>query len=1253
MFVFGASIFHALLHQLISCSVKVASGGQFTYKAVEWRSGNLVFLDVLFSQGVSSDMNVEIKAPSIQVTISPFSWVCFLDIKSPTIAIHGEPTFGFNAVNANGGRWIDWRWKVTDALLNWPAMKMQARVVGEKLAPRQVGRFSLESGVSHVQLEMFQEQQAIKFDACLSNIQALQLQPWLKLLGYDIQLQEGIVDGRIYFESLKGLKGSAYLEFSGLAAQAYGADIGATNALLDWESGRIRCECSSGFWKLQGRGFTDIEGQISYYSDLGAKGEVKALGQMDEESSPVAASLKGFWSSYGKPWLEVECLFPGGQCLVNSDFTNWTVAAQHIGPFWGNFVKQFVPIDWLHSWIWDKGDVSCLVHGSSHLLNLENLEASELKVSNEGVVIGCEKATLHFASEHQEGAFSIDGLFGEGQLWSGESVRIAEVGLSGQIDAGRMISHWQGPEGKHPLSLQLDRQDHTYFLSFEGEKWAYSDQICLDRLIGHVTIEPNSWTIDYAHADLMIGEQNLQLEVAQGMKQEGTLSFDVRARQGYWDLLRLVGEEREGKVLFDPQRTQFLGSFLQISPCFWKNPQEVSLHLELPWSHMLLLDPIAQTLGVSIPPAMKKNLSGFIQFDIDYQKEQRFAVDMKGDKFLWQDQAYPWKLKTKRLVKNWQMEFALEDKSSLSCFLELDQALWVLKEGKGSFFDQMSCDFYGHCDSLGRGQLVFTECAINPCYFLTLPWSSNMQGRGCVTFDLSSLDYEIDFDVREAKVQAGLFQYEHKKPVHAFFAPSKGLMIQGIDGHINIAHQYVGECQINLLHLDPSRTTWFLTHAHVHCPGEMGAILHQAYPEMPYINTHQELDFIGDIQCSSDLSKVSCFIKDGFFLIAEKMRHVQNVSLDVDEKKILCDVDYVYQNHPLHLCLAVEKSPAFSGCLTIEDQEYLRSEEENPLTVGWSYDPYEGLLVDSIKGSLGGMEACFYLEKMDDYSHLIGSASFDFHKLSKWAPPSLAEVFTELDMGKGYQLRGRLQMDRKDLSRLFFQGTFSGKRIELLGFEFRSFLSHMDIKPEEIKIDGIKISDSAGFFAVDHLVLKEGPIWTFTIPLLFISEFRPTMLKSAKGDPGQISPLVIRSMTFRELQGALDSKQTYTSHGELHFINSYKRERTIFDIPSEILGRIIGLDLELLIPVCGTVRYVLKDGALRIAALEDAYSEGGRSQFFFVEDGSFPSLDLEGNLHIQVAMKQYVLFKLTEGFSIFVDGKLNRPQYHLQKKRSF
>ena len=52
----------------------MASGGQFTYRSIEWRSGKIVFLEALFSQSLSYyDMNVEIKAPCLaEVAIPPF-----------------------------------------------------------------------------------------------------------------------------------------------------------------------------------------------------------------------------------------------------------------------------------------------------------------------------------------------------------------------------------------------------------------------------------------------------------------------------------------------------------------------------------------------------------------------------------------------------------------------------------------------------------------------------------------------------------------------------------------------------------------------------------------------------------------------------------------------------------------------------------------------------------------------------------------------------------------------------------------------------------------------------------------------------------------------------------------------------------------------------------------------------------------------------------------------------------------------------
>ncbi|HEY4255027.1 MAG TPA: hypothetical protein VGM34_01605, partial [Chlamydiales bacterium] len=147
-----------------------------------------------------------------------------------------------------------------------------------------------------------------------------------------------------------------------------------------------------------------------------------------------------------------------------------------------------------------------------------------------------------------------------------------------------------------------------------------------------------------------------------------------------------------------------------------------------------------------------------------------------------------------------------------------------------------------------------------------------------------------------------------------------------------------------------------------------------------------------------------------------------------------------------------------------------------------------------------------------------------------------------------------------------------------------------------------------------------------------------------------LTPLVVRELTVQNLKGLLDELSTYTATGHVSFINSFKREKTVFDLPSDVLGRIIGLDLELLIPVTGEFSFQLKEGAFQLHSLKDAYSEANRSEFFLVAPSDLPHMDLDGNLNIQIQMKQFVLFKFTEAFVISLKGTLKHPNFSLQKK---
>jgi hypothetical protein len=109
----------------------------------------------------------------------------------------------------------------------------------------------------------------------------------------------------------------------------------------------------------------------------------------------------------------------------------------------------------------------------------------------------------------------------------------------------------------------------------------------------------------------------------------------------------------------------------------------------------------------------------------------------------------------------------------------------------------------------------------------------------------------------------------------------------------------------------------------------------------------------------------------------------------------------------------------------------------------------------------------------------------------------------------------------------------------------------------------------------------------------------------------------------------------------------------VFDVPSEFLSRIVGLDFDLLIPVSGHLSYEMKEGVLRLTKLTDSFSENRRSEFFLLHGADFPTIDPAARLNIVIEMKQFVLFKLTESFVISIDGTLFDPQFHLKKKKWF
>jgi hypothetical protein len=552
-----------------------------------------------------------------------------------------------------------------------------------------------------------------------------------------------------------------------------------------------------------------------------------------------------------------------------------------------------------------------------------------------------------------------------------------------------------------------------------------------------------------------------------------------------------------------------------------------------------------------------------------------------------------------------------------------------------------SLDFEGTMTRALEGDLTLRNISADLKNFPLSSFEGATEGQGCVSFTKEELEMDLDLLVKEVVCRE--FALENEGPLHLHYSTLCGGIVKGLDCRIHKG-DFEGYAKIDLLQFDKQQNRWSVQKAKTHLPSEF---LHG----VP-LDLRGQIDCLADFDFATDFSEWSCTIKELFIPIGNELHHLKDTHASSRGPLFFAEGFVQIQNKWGKVGFEMKREGAPRGRLYLEEPD---CEVDIPLAIDWIYEKESGLSIQSIEGAFAGLDASFHALES---GHLIGSSRLDFRRLSEWIPPAVAKSFQELKMGKGYELKGHLQIDPKNPAQISFQGIFSGKQIELAGFQFRTLLARTDISPTFIRIYDLKISDSAGLVKIDDIRIKDEHPWTIEIPKFAIEELRPSLLVQPGKDLGPISPLVVRQFKMNDFHGLLDDGKTWKASGDLSFINSFKREQTVFDLPANVFGRIIGLDLELLIPVEGALTYELKDGYFNLLELKQTYSEGQRSQFFLVHpeytsEFGAPRMDLDGNLEILVKMKQFVLFSLTEAFMISIEGKLNDPSFRLQKKKRF
>lgn len=329
----------------------------------------------------------------------------------------------------------------------------------------------------------------------------------------------------------------------------------------------------------------------------------------------------------------------------------------------------------------------------------------------------------------------------------------------------------------------------------------------------------------------------------------------------------------------------------------------------------------------------------------------------------------------------------------------------------------------------------------------------------------------------------------------------------------------------------------------------------------------------------------------------------------------------------------------------------LSNYENEAMVFDGAIDSRRGLLINRIKGKLYGMQTDFSLSPRIEHPGVLmmtGHLLFDFYYLRPALSEGLQKLMKKWDVGSGYELTGDVILFKDRLDKSYFKGFFKGRDFHLRHFQLKTLQSEIFISKEQVTLSDFCISDEALFLKIQSMNFKNlGEKWIFQIPQIHLKDFRPSLLSTIGGHKGKLRPFVISDLNFENIKGDSKDLDRLEGEGKLEFTNRFKRNPNLFDIPIEILGR-IGLDTAIMIPISGEMSYKIQKGKINFTTLSECYSEGKRSRFILSKKQ--PSyLDFEGNFHIDIKMKQYVLLAFTQPFTLSIRGLIDDPKFSLRK----
>jgi hypothetical protein len=392
--------------------------------------------------------------------------------------------------------------------------------------------------------------------------------------------------------------------------------------------------------------------------------------------------------------------------------------------------------------------------------------------------------------------------------------------------------------------------------------------------------------------------------------------------------------------------------------------------------------------------------------------------------------------------------------------------------------------------------------------------------------------------------------------------------------------------------------------------------------------------------------KVKGSIQDGYYWIADRSYYFKDVAFHYDDKEIhlggkvkLFDVEIAFET----VFDPQERSTV------IVNLNNPKEAEEKAKAIFSIHDKDVHLI--SMEGALFGTEFSFVPQQVNCMEHeLIFSSllALDLEKLCPYLPKEYAEKLKNLDIKETVFLKGNLLLDKSNMKNSYFKGVVSGKKVRIQDVVIQNIQALVTYDCYQLKIEEFSLADAAVLAKFDQMVIdcSMDKMADFELKNFQVYDFRPSLLTIHHQQKGKIKPFLVRHANFDEIKGNLIRTEEIKGKGHLKFINTFKRENHLIDIPLEIIAR-LGLDIGLLIPVRGEVDLEIKDKKVWLKELKNTFSEGRRSHFYFPNQKPC-YIDFDGNIFIDVKMKQYVLFKLTQPFTLSMRGNFKKPSFSLK-----